>query len=318
MAYRDQPVDPRIVELTSLIASEPDLQKEAASIKREEYASTETADRIGPELAEAERELEQRRAGGVIATVSGWFGRSLEEHEREVARLQTEHAEVTTRIAALSAAATEIRSKLTAINEARVELERLHDNGVAALRTAEGPHGDEVRALDADDAREREPLLAINRVIDVCDLARHAVWTIDAVVADLETVKGAAQTVVAVLQRLESPLETPAIVEDRDATRTRLSDAIGFASTQLRELVAAHDALEMPWPVKMPRARVLQLAASQIAGSPENSESVKNSGPLAEFVTELLAVLVAKRDQLVSNRAEREKRRRELAGTVRS
>jgi hypothetical protein len=314
VAYRDRHVDPRVSELEALIASEPDVRAEIARVRGQYDAATYRSDQVGPQLWEAERELEHRRAGGVIATVSAWFGRAHDEHERDVARLREEHAEITAEVTKLGVAERELSAKLTMVIVARAELERRVLDAVDALRALDGTDGDAVRSLDADDARDSAARVVIVRAIDRCDFARTALWTLDTIAQELAQVTGVRGSVMVVLQRIDSPTA----VTDRERLRARIADAIDDASKRLDELVTRYDTTDLPWLARMPRRRVLELAASPLADPAEKTACVKNSEPLVACVTQLLEGLVAERVRLDRNHAEREARRRELAGRVRA
>ena len=60
MAYRDQPVDPRIRELEALIAAEPALRTQLVPLRMANDEAMSRADVIGPRLSELSAELAKR------------------------------------------------------------------------------------------------------------------------------------------------------------------------------------------------------------------------------------------------------------------
>jgi hypothetical protein len=314
MAYRDAPVDPRVVELEALIAAEPGLRSKIAPLRLAHDELQNQLDVLGPQLSEAEATLAKRREGGVLATLGGWLGKSIEEHQAEMEKHAAAHARLTAEVTALAAEERELWAKIAQAVDAKAELARMRELAIDAMRTAEGPVGEEVRALDADDARDRAQVAAIVRMLDLVDLARTAVWQIQTVAADLTKLTGLGSTVTAILERFDSPLSESQTSVDRESTRERLGEAIAYAAIHLRALIAQYDDAGCEWFARMPRPRVLELAAGRRRiANVEESPCVRQAEPLIECMFELAGGLGDKRDRLLRDLAGRAARRDELA-----
>src|SRR5580693_2090949 len=90
MVYRDAAGDLRTAELRSLVCTEQTLQDAARRLRFEQDDANEEVDRLGRELAAAERDVERARDGGVRS----WFarGRTASEGAVGVLRDALEHA----------------------------------------------------------------------------------------------------------------------------------------------------------------------------------------------------------------------------------
>ena len=165
MVYRDTR-DPRIASLKELLAAEPQLRERRARLRHEHDTLQERADVLGREVAEAER-------GGVRSTISGWLGNESPS---------IEYQEITAQLAQLVADERAIDGELAKLEAARTELAELEAASFATLRAMPGPIGDELRALDAELAREttliadlRSVLYAGDRVDEVATALTEAI-----------------------------------------------------------------------------------------------------------------------------------------------
>ena len=308
--YRDQPVDPRIAELEALIAAEPGLRAQLVPLRLEHDELVSRADVIGPRLSEASAELANRRDGGVVASLTEWFGRSIEHLQAEVTELTTEIEVASKRIAELVALEQELVKKLEAAGAARSQLAELRTGAIEALRIAGGPAGDEVRALDADDRRDELQRAAIVAHIDVIDFAQTSLVGVVAVRDELEKLTGTASKFGIITDVLDAPFSRPQTLEDRDATRVRLDDAVALAITNLGAVVSGYDDTGCSWLATMPRSSVLGYAQ----GNPADTQLVANADALVDAMFELARGLADVRDRLVRQRDERQARRLEIAG----
>lgn len=148
MVYRDNR-DPRIAQLKELLATEPDLLEHRGLLRRQHDTLQERADELGRELAEIER-------GGVIATISGWLGKSPSRVELD---------EISAKLAQLVAEERGVDASLAGLDRARAELAELEAVRAATLRTMPGAIGDELRALDTELARQATVIEAIRTVM---------------------------------------------------------------------------------------------------------------------------------------------------------
>jgi hypothetical protein len=168
MAYRDVN-DPRVAALRQQIATERELLEERARIRSESDALQDEADRLGMEVAEAERNA----GGGVIAAVTGFLGGSKSPHD--VARTKRELDDVTAKLKASEAGERAVQSKIDGIAAARKEMSVLIAASATALRNSDGPIGDELRALHAAMQADDEKLSALDNVIAARDRAESVI-----------------------------------------------------------------------------------------------------------------------------------------------
>lgn len=312
MAYRDQPVDLKVAELEERIASEPAVRSKLVPIRLEHDELQGQLAVVGAQLSEAEADLAKRRWGGVRATVSGWIGRALEELETEVARLASSYGKLLARAAELDAAEVALLAEIRGVEEARQEIAALRDRTVDALRVAEGPIGDEVRALDADDVLDRDQRASIVAVLDVVEFARTAVWQVQTVADDLKQLTGAGSTVSVVFELIEAPFNTPATHAQRDECRVRLSDSFETAMVRLVDVIATYDRTGCRWFAAMSRERVHEIAVNRRARV-EETWLARDAEAVIGCMLELIRGLSEVRDRLARNLIERDTRRRELA-----
>jgi hypothetical protein len=164
MAYRDVN-DPRVAALRQQIATEPELLQERARIRRESDALQDEADRLGIEVAESERNA----GGGVIAAVTGFLGGS--KSPDDVTRTKRELDDVTAKLKASEADERTLQAKIDSLAAARKELSVLIAANADALRSSDGPLGDELRTLHAAMQADDEKLSALDKVIAARDRA---------------------------------------------------------------------------------------------------------------------------------------------------
>jgi hypothetical protein len=167
MVYRDTR-DPRIGPLKQLLAGEPELRERRSRLRHEHDLLEERADILGREVAEAER-------GGVISTISGWLGNDSPNDELE---------KITTQLAQLVTDERAIDAELAKLEAARIELAELEAASFAALRAMPGPSGDELRALDAELAREATVIEDIRRILLAGDRVDEVVLAMGEAVAE--------------------------------------------------------------------------------------------------------------------------------------
>jgi len=311
VAYRDQFVDPRVAELQALIASEPALRTKLVPLRLEQDDLQGQSAVLGAQLSEAEATLAKRRQGGVLAALGGWFGRSLEEHEASVAGLSAEYQQQTARLDQLVADERALLADIAKAVAATAELEALRERAVEALRVSEGPQGDEMRAIEAEDTRDRAQRAEITRMLDVIDIARTSVWQIQTVLGDLRQLTGSGATASVVMELLESPFSTPATHEQRDDCRERLKAAFEFAVIRLNDVVALYDRTGCTWFGTMPPDRIVQLAARRHLRT-EDTDLVRNAEAVITCMFQLARELGEVRDRLLRDELSRKARRDEL------
>src|SRR5205823_4063148 len=148
MAYRDGFADPHIAELRRLIEAEPAEREVARQIRFAQDDATALVDRLGAELAAAER-------GGLRAML----------RPTDVARLRDELAAAIATRAELVERERAQAARLDAIAQARDELAAREAKATAALRAGEGPAADELRAIEASIEVEAARLVAFEHVL---------------------------------------------------------------------------------------------------------------------------------------------------------
>lgn len=297
MAYRDV-VDPRIAVLRQVIASEPQIVEQRGRIRRELDALQEQADRLGIEVAEGERTTD----GGLIATVSGWLGGA--KSTDDLARLQRELDDVTSKVEALTAEERTLGARLDALDVSRQELSRLMTASADALRSGDGPLGAELRALHAAMQADDEKLAALDAVfvaLDRADTAISAVVDAQHTAAEESAPMGVAlrtAATVASLASLESPPEFGV-----DAARAQSYMPEGRA--RIAELVELLEALRRRFDM-LTGDRSLDLVCLQLATLTRTADAAGNvardAASASSCLERLLPALTAERASVVAHR----------------
>jgi hypothetical protein len=188
VVYRDTR-DPRISQLKQLLESEPALRERRSKLRHQHDTLQERADGLGRDVAEAER-------GGVISTISGWLGNETPSRELD---------EITAQLAQLVSDERAVDAELAKLDAARTELAELEAASFAALRAMPGPLGDELRALDAELARETTLIEDLRRVLFAGDRVDEVAGAMREAVAELRPTETTAQGVV---DRIRDYLDT--------------------------------------------------------------------------------------------------------------
>jgi hypothetical protein len=285
MVYRAV-VDPRIAALKQLIATEPDLRAERVRIRREHDALQEQADRLGIEVGQDD---------GLIAKV---LGRA--KSPEDIARAQRELDEITTKLAALQATERDLQTRLEGIAGSRQELSTLLAASADALRSSDGPLGDELRAVHAAVQADDEKLAALDAVIVAHDRAETVIS------GALEAARDASGESVAVKAAIT--VASIAILE----TPPTFGMAAGRAESQLaegRERIGELVALLEPFRRRYElRDRSLDLVSQQLS-------SLTRTGAPASAATcleRLLAALTSERATIVAHRADLERQQHQI------
>ena len=280
MTYRARPVDPRVAELAVRIASESGLRACLEPVQQQLDQMRSELDALAPRVAEASEMVAKRRAGGVLSTIGGLFGRSDEEHEAEAARLTAERAVLQARIDAHATAERELQDQIAVTYHARMELAALRDRAVAALREDPGELGDQLRALDVEDARARTRDETIVRGLLLVEAARDAVLWIRASGADHGAVRAA--QLADEFAPLPIRIGPSAASIEEDHRRVRISDAIGEAAIRVQELLSGYEDTRCEW-----RARLSPGELREVFSGIRNLETIGASPSIVKGATVL-------------------------------
>ena len=218
MVYRDTR-DPRISQLKRLLESEPELRERRGKLRHQHDTLEERADLLGREVAEAER-------GGVISMISGWLGNETPSGELE---------EITVQLAQLVGDERAIDAELAKLEAARTELAELEAASFATLRAMPGPIGDELRALDAEVARETTLIADLRSVLYAGDRVDEMATALSEAIADERPTEISAQGVV---DRLRDYIKTFDEVRARHALWPE-DQRVGLQRTQLGTVAKA-------------------------------------------------------------------------------
>jgi hypothetical protein len=289
MVYRDAAGDLRTAELRSLVGTEQALQDAARRLRFEQDDANEEVDRLGRELAAAERDVERAREGGVRS----WFarGRTASEGAVRVLRDALEHA--TARLDELVAQEGTVRAQLEAIAAARVELAAREARAGDMLRASDSPAGADFRALDAAIARELGRLAAVEVVLRRVELADVAI--------------------AAVVQVNKDAMRSEA---DPTSIGARAFDAVHFAKDQLRAVVEELARIQASEPALVARLRGRDLddyLDTPVTYAVESSALVTRAWWTARVLSSMLTAVAGERDRIRTRRAELEQRQRDAA-----
>jgi hypothetical protein len=314
VTYRAAPVPERVRQLTALLATESALREERAVARRRHDELCEEADRLGRELAEAERDLEE----GLVATIKGWFGRPREEIEAAVASLRERLVTVTTRIEAEVAIERDLTSRLDAIGVARAELDVLHAAAITRLAAAEGPVGDELRGLGAGIAAATTQLELLECTALAAGQAEYQMQQIMEQARMLNEVSGALDVMTGLVEAVDTLTGggAPSAPSDRVIVRARLREACVQAQDRLRAVATNLERLQAQQPTlaaRLPASRFDAAATTRLADPIEKSALVVGAPDLAQRLGALATALGGARREISDGRAELEQRRRELA-----
>jgi len=317
MAYRDAR-DPRIAQLEQLIVSEPELRQRRSQLRREHDALQERADTLGIACATAQRQLALRQRVGVMATLRRWFSAAPAPHAAAV--LQRDLASVEARLAELAAEERALDQRLAEIANAGDQLGALVAERAAALRTAEGGLGDELRALDAagDDA---------HRTLAALDLALRACERAQVVSAELLEIQRTARATGSPAYAAAAIVSTAAAIvsdgafewagsADRGTLEARSASQLEVVRERLVALVRDLDALEprfAGWPGREPGLQLAQLRSLAVAPLLEPAAASLLARQAAGLATCLDGVLT----QLNTARVAAERRIAELGARQR-
>ena len=305
MTYRDVN-DPRVAALRQLIATEPDLLQERARIRRESDALQDQADRLGIDVADAERNA----GGGVIAAVTGFLGGS--KSPNDVARMKRELDEVTAKLKASEADERSVQTKIDGLAAARKELSQLITASADALRSSDGPLGDELRALHTAMQAADEKLSALDKVI----VARDRAETVISGVVSAE--RAASKEGGALGLAVRTAVTAASIVGGEnppkfgvDAARARAHLPEG--RERIGELVELLRALRERFNTMFANDRGLDLVSSQLASLARTSNATQHDAYSAATCLErLLVALASERTSITAHRNELVAREREI------
>lgn len=315
MAYRDAGGDQRVAELRALVATEQELHEAARRVRFEQDGANEEVDRVGQELAAAERVLADAKRGGLRAGLRALVGKGKAGAEAAVTRLRDELHDATARLDELVAREGMVRAQLDAIGAARAELAAREAGAGEALRAAEGPAGADYRALEAAIAAERargEEIEVALRAIEQADVAvASVVQAYDEEAEARRRGTGAAFGV--------SGLVIHAIVEAAQGpVNGRVGEAVGYARDRLQLAVAALARLAAVWPAAgglLPFQAIAPVTTLPREVSDTDLRVSPNARWVGGNVQAALSALVAERDwvreraaQLAARQRDAEKR----------
>jgi hypothetical protein len=299
MVYRDAAGDLRTAQLRSLVATEPTLQDAARRLRFEQDDANDEVDRLGRELATAERDVERARAGGLWS----WFARGRTESEGAVRVLRDALEHAMAQLDELVAQEGTIRAQLEAIAAARVELAAREARAGDMLRAADSPAGADYRAIDTAIAREAARLVAVEIVLRAVELADVAIGAVVQVAHDAAEAD-AGRTGLAIA------------LEVSNSIGARAADAVEFAKGQLRGLVDEIQLIAASEPALVGRLRVADVQAYVAAPVPDHvdvSPLVTRAWLLARALSTMLTAVAAERDRIRTRRSELENRQRDAA-----
>nr|HEX4315913.1 hypothetical protein [Kofleriaceae bacterium] len=301
MVYRDTSGDLRTAELRSLVATEPDLQDAARQVRFEQDEANEAVDRLGRDLADAERGLERAQSGGIRAL----FARGTQASETAVFTLRDALDVAMAQLDELVAKENTIRAQLEAVTAARAELKAREASAAAELRASDNPAGADYRALDAAIAREAARIEAIERAlraIEHADVATAAVVQSGQDAADARAGRGPMMLVLAQADDL--------------TIDARIRDAIAFARDQLLVLDSVLDRLGLGEPAlvhQLPRDEARAFAEAARFGAADMATQVAHAAAVARQLSTLLTSVAGERDRIRARRADLESRQRDAA-----
>jgi len=291
-----------------VVASEPGWQTQLGSLRTELDELQPKLAALTAQQAEIELILERRGAGGVRAALGNWLGRPVEEHTAEATRLAGELGAIQARLDELTVSERELQARIAAATLARAELAAMRDRAVEALRAMPGPIGDEIRALDTEDAQDRKRLAAIVEVVELVEHARAAVEEIDAAAINLRQRERAAE----LLDGRTWPFESPA-QQALQAARSRLSEAVGEAALRLRAVDRRFGATACAWAGDLSIAKLIELVSgARYLDSITELRCLAHVAGMQRSLTDTAVELGVVRGRLTDHVANREARRREL------
>jgi DNA repair exonuclease SbcCD ATPase subunit len=309
MAYRDR-LDPRVEQLQALIGTEAEVREQRRQL-RAEYDQLQ---------AQSEQLAEQQREGeGVLATVRSWLGGESDAHA--VAGSRTTYAEATERLTELEQAERALDARLREIEAARGELGELERARGVALRSADSPVGEELRAIDASLEEDDRRLAALEAVLVTCDRAEVVLAELQDVKQKLDNAEArstlAMNRSLAVLERGAQVADvvlgvvtlgavggigvTPTDRDDRPILIERMRSHLPLVQQRLREFVDAFDTLDIAYPHDA-YAQLVALASEAIVEPPGSSAMSRQVTSAIECLDQLITVLGEARGQLVHHR----------------